>query len=190
MIVVWLTCVFQVPSYLTHVPSAFAVTSVTDVSSKMVQLCVFVTRLALLSTLLFVLLITRPTQTSVLWKSLHVRVVNASESWKVEDVVGRFSGFYLSNILVCEQAFFFEWWTDRDARGHASERGGGKKKGHPPSPFPPFLCTHLLLHVFRAWLYDIPQLEREMPITSISDPGRSQSTWYFGRCYLLALAVK
>ena len=80
MIVVWLTCVFQVPSYLTHVPSAFAVTSVTDVSSKMAQLCVFATRLALLSTLLFVLLITRPTQTSVLWKSLHVRVVNASES--------------------------------------------------------------------------------------------------------------
>ena len=80
MVVVWLTCVFQVPSYLTHVPSAFAVTSVTDVSSKMAQLCVFVTRLALLSTLLFVLLITRPTQTSVLWKSLHVRVVNASES--------------------------------------------------------------------------------------------------------------
>lgn len=80
MIVVWLTCVFQVPRYLTHVPSAFAVTSVTDVRSKMVQLCVFVTRLALLSTLLFVLLITRPTLTSVLWKSLHARVVNASES--------------------------------------------------------------------------------------------------------------
>ena len=81
MIVVWLTCVFQVPRYLTHVPSsAFAVTSVIDVRSKMVQLCVFVTRLALLSTLLFVLLITRPTLTSVLWKSLHARVVNASES--------------------------------------------------------------------------------------------------------------
>ena len=138
MIVVWLTCVFQVPSYLTHVPSAFAVTSVTDVSSKMVQLCVFVTRLALLSTLLFVLLITRPTLTSVLWKSLHARVVNASESWKVEDVVGRFSGFYLSNILVCEQAFLFEWWTERDARGRASERGGGKKKRTSRIPHPPF----------------------------------------------------